>query len=86
MTNAELIKEFAQLLETKDRKRINKWKLENNYITDNGYATDCDTIECLIDTSDGVENYIKYLNDDPFSRDCKFINSKSKQKFIDDFK
>ncbi len=86
MTNAELIKEFAQLLETKDRKRINKWKDKNFFINDNGYATDCDTIECLIDISDGVENYIKYLNDDPFSRDCKFINSKSKQKFIDDFK
>jgi len=91
MNREEQLKEFAQLLFEKDRKRINKWKEENYMLVETGiceerFATDPETIEYLIDISEGVEKYIKYLDEeDPFNRDCKFRNSKSKQQFINDY-
>ena len=87
----EQLKEFAQILFEKDRKKINEWKEENHMLVETGiceerFATDAETIEYLIDISEGVEKYIKYLDEeDPSNRDCKFRNSKSKQQFINDY-
>ena len=83
--NLELIKQFAQLLESKDRRRINEWKRDHRYRywADEWCPlnTDFEVIEDLLKETNIVENYIEYLE-----VDFRFKHYNSKQKFINDFK
>tara|TARA_R110000824_G_scaffold43975_2_gene128337 strand:- start:941 stop:1225 length:285 start_codon:yes stop_codon:yes gene_type:complete len=83
--NKELIC-FAQLLAKKDRKKINIWKTDMVLIDDDDrLLTDIETIEYLLRNS-FARCYITYIeDDDAFDFRCKFKNSKSKDKFIEDW-
>ena len=89
MEYEKLVGEFARLLREKNRKEINKWKEQNHLIIECGFhgeservTTDLETIEYLLRSSFAT-SYITYKDDEDW--ECVFKNSKSKNRFIDDF-
>ena len=86
--------EFMRLINIGNRKNINRWKDEKGFWTRTYlYAgNDVDVIYNLcrfyneetneICLKNSIMDYVKYIDDDPFSSEVKWINTNKKRHFF----
>ena len=88
------LKMFANLLHSKDRKAINKWKKENHPLINNKIQDDGTVLFVLVEAFDLMRSMLdKDCNEITISDymvnytigEWKFINSKKRLQFIKDF-
>ena len=91
------IKNLITMIMNKERKKINKWKKDEDWYSDYGLCNDCDTfyhIFNFIEHLGGTNNFLNYVNfttphtfnsEVPFNSDVKWKSIKMKNEFFDTF-
>jgi len=91
------IKNLIVMIINKERKKINKWKKEEDWTIDDGLVSDVDVFYHLfnfIEYQGGINNFFAYINfidevgwdgTTPVNSECKWKTIKKKNEFFDTF-